>query len=94
VLPLWVADMDFASPEPVIHAVQERVAHGVFGYGKPTQELYDIICERMQRLYQWNVTSDQLIFLPGLVTGLNVVTRAIGRPGDGMLIRPPSTRPF
>jgi cystathionine beta-lyase len=94
VLPLWVADMDFASPEPVIRALQERVAHGVFGYGRPMRELYDVICERMHRLYQWNVTHDQLVFLPGLVTGLNVVSRAIGQPGDGVLVQTPVYPPF
>lgn len=94
VLPLWVADMDFASPEPVIRALQERVAHGVFGYGRPTQELYEVICERMHRLYQWTVIPDQLLFLPGLVTGLNVVSRAIGQPGDGVLVQTPVYPPF
>lgn len=94
VLPLWVADMDFASPEPVIRALQERVAHGVFGYGRATQELYEVICERMYRLYQWAVTPDQLLFLPGLVTGLNVVSRTIGQPGDGVLVQTPIYPPF
>jgi cysteine-S-conjugate beta-lyase len=94
VLPLWVADMDFPAPEPVIRALHERVAHGVFGYGRPSPELLDVICDRMQQLYQWTVTPDQLLFLPGLVTGLNVVCRAIGRPGDGILIQTPVYPPF
>ncbi|MCL4297179.1 MAG: pyridoxal phosphate-dependent aminotransferase [Anaerolineae bacterium] len=94
VLPLWVADMDFAAPEPVIQALHERVAHGIFGYGKPSPELLHIICERMQRLYNWTVTPDQLVFLPGLVTGLNVVCRAIGKVGDGVLVQPPVYPPF
>jgi cystathionine beta-lyase len=94
VLPLWVADMDFAAPEPVIQALHERVAHGIFGYGKPSPELLDVICERMQRLYNWAVTPDQLVFLPGLVTGLNVVCRAIGKLGDGVLVQPPVYPPF
>lgn len=94
VLPLWVADMDFAAPEPVLRALHERVAHGILGYGKPSPELLHVICERMQQLYQWTVTPDQLVFLPGLVTGLNVVSRAVGRPGDGVLIQPPVYPPF
>ncbi|MBI1881369.1 MAG: putative C-S lyase [Chloroflexi bacterium] len=94
VLPLWVADMDFASPEPVIRALHERVAHGIFGYGRPSPELLQVICERMQQLYNWTITPDQLVFLPGLVTGLNVVCRAIGKPGDGVLVQTPVYPPF
>jgi cystathionine beta-lyase len=94
VVPLWVADMDFASPEPVIRALHERVAHGIFGYGRPMPELLHLICERMQRLYNWTVTPDQLVFLPGLVAGLNVVCRAIGKPGDGVLMQTPVYPPF
>jgi cystathionine beta-lyase len=94
VLPLWVADMDFAAPEPVIQALQERIAHGVFGYGRASAELLSVICERLHRLYHWDVTPDQLVFLPGLVTGLNVVSRAIGQPGNGVLVQTPVYPPF
>ena len=94
VLPLWVADMDFAAPEPVIRALHERIEHGVFGYGRPLPELLQVICERMEELYRWTVTPDQLVFLPGLVTGLNVVSRAIGKPGEGVLVQTPVYPPF
>ncbi len=94
VLPLWVADMDFASPEPIIRTLHERVAHGIFGYGRPPAELHNVICERMQRLYDWTISPDQLVFLPGLVAGLNVVSRAIGKPGDGVLVQTPVYPPF
>ena len=53
VLPMWVADMDFMAPEPVIRALQERVAHGVFGYGVEPPALRDVIVDRVQRLYGW-----------------------------------------
>jgi len=94
VLPMWVADMDFVSPEPVIRALHERVEHGVFGYGSQPQELRRVICDRMDRLYNWQVTPDQIVFLPGLVTGLNVVCRATGQPGDGVLAQTPVYPPF
>ncbi|NJN97058.1 MAG: putative C-S lyase [Anaerolineales bacterium] len=94
VLPLWVADMDFAVAEPVMRALQERVAHGIFGYGRPAPELSDVICERMQQLYHWTVSPDQIIFLPGLVTGLNVISRAVGSPGSGVLVQTPVYPPF
>ena len=69
VLPMWVADMDFRSPDAVVRALRERIDHGVFGYESPSPALYDVICERMQRLYHWKVSADEILFLPGLVSG-------------------------
>lgn len=94
VLPMWVADMDFQSPPAVLDALRERVAHGVFGYGMPPPELLAIICERMDRLYGWQVDPDQLLFLPGLVCGLNLVCRALGEMGDEVLVQTPVYPPF
>ncbi len=93
-LPLWVADMDFLSPEPVLAALQERVAHGVFGYGAPPDALTETICARMAEHYRWTVTPEQIVYLPGLVSGLNVVCRAIGEPGDEVLVQTPVYPPF
>ncbi|HCK82102.1 MAG TPA: putative C-S lyase [Candidatus Competibacteraceae bacterium] len=93
-LPLWVADMDFVSPEPVLAALRERVAHGVFGYGAPPEELTEAIQARLVDLYRWTVTPEQIVYLPGLVCGLNVVCRAIGEPGDAVLVQTPVYPPF
>ena len=89
VLPMWVADMDFRCPSPVIQALHERVDHGVFGYGRPPQELRDVIVERMQRLYDWSIEPDDLVFLPGVVTGFNLICHALALPGDGVLVQTP-----
>ncbi|MBN1810793.1 MAG: PatB family C-S lyase [Anaerolineae bacterium] len=94
VLPLWVADMDFRAPEPVIHALHERVEHGVFGYGVPLPELRQVIVERLQRLYGWQVSPGELIFLPGVVTGFNLVCHAFAAPGDGVLVQTPVYYPI
>lgn len=94
VLPMWVADMDFRSPEPVVQALRRRVEHGVFGYGWPTEEEREVICERMARLYDWEVTPDQVLFLPGVVSSLNAACRAVGKPGDGILVQTPVYYPF
>ncbi len=93
VLPMWVADMDFPSPEPVIQALCARAAHGVFGYGIDLPELRQILVERLARLYGWHVTPNMLVFVPGVVTGFNVACRAMTLPGDGVLIQTPSIRP-
>ncbi len=93
-LPLWVADMDFVSPEPVLAALHDRVTHGVFGYGAPPDELTETICARMADLYHWTVAPEQIVYLPGLVCGLNVVCRAVGEPGDEVLVQTPVYPPF
>jgi len=89
VVPLWLADMDFRSPEPVIRALHERVEHGVFGYGMVPTELRQVIVERLQRLYGWQVSPDDLVFLPGVVTGFNLACHAVTSPGDGVLLQTP-----
>ena len=94
VLPMWVADMDFASPEPLIQALRDRAEHGVFGYGQAPKELSEVICQRMVQRYNWQVTPEQIVFLPGLVSGLNALCRAIGEPGDGVLVQTPVYFPF
>jgi cystathionine beta-lyase len=94
VLPMWVADMDFRSPEPILRAMHERVDHGVFGYGGLTNQLREVLVERMARLYNWQVQPEAIVSLPGLVCGLNVVSRAIGERGDGVLVSAPVYPPF
>jgi cystathionine beta-lyase len=94
VLPMWVADMDFRSPEPVIRALQERVEHGVFGYGWDPPELREVIVDRLQHLHGWEVSPEALIFFPGVVTAFNMVCHAFGSPGDGVLLQTPVYSPM
>ncbi len=94
VLPLWVADMDFRSPEPVRRALQERVAHGVFGYEFAPRELREQIVARLKRLYNWEVAEDALVFLPGVVPGFHLAIRTLTAPGEGVLIQTPVYPPI
>jgi len=94
VLPLWVADMDFPAPEPVIRALRERVEHGIFGYGLEPPELRPLLMERFQRLYGWQVPSEAILFIPGVVSGFNLTARAVTRPGDGLLVQTPIYPPI
>lgn len=89
VLPLWVADMDFRSPEPVIHALEERVAHGVFGYGMEPPGLRELIVGRLQGLYGWSVTPEAILFMSGVVTAFNLAAMAVASPGEGLLLQTP-----
>jgi len=88
-LPLWVADMDFPAPEPVIAALRQRVEHGIFGYGLGPPELRPLLVERLQRLYGWTVAPEALLFVPGIVTGFNQAVHAVTEPGDGVLVQTP-----
>lgn len=89
VIPLWVADMDFRSAEPIIQALHQRIDHGVFGYTQPTKELRLALQDRLKGLYQWEVKAEEILFLPGIVTGLNVAVQAYAGAGDGILVQPP-----
>lgn len=94
VLPMWVADMDFKSPQPVLDALTERVAHGVFGYQMGMPKLTELLVERMARLYNWTVKPEEIVFLPGLVAGLFLVSRIYGDPQGGVLMQTPVYPPF
>jgi cystathionine beta-lyase len=89
VLPLWVADMDFPAPEPVIRALRERLAHPLFGYALEPPEFRPVIIERLKRLYGWEVQSEAILLVPGVVPGYNLATRAVTLPGDGVLVQTP-----
>jgi cystathionine beta-lyase len=86
VLPLWVADMDFAAPPAIVRALEKRVAHGCFGYAEATPALLAAVLGHLQRAYGWQVEADWLVWLPGLVSGLNVACRAID--GDVLTATP------
>jgi cystathionine beta-lyase len=89
VIPLWVADMDFVSPEPIVQALHERVDHRIFGYAGPGKELISVIQKRLKRLHGWDVLAEHIIFVPGVVTGLNLAFQLFADPGDGVLVQPP-----
>jgi cystathionine beta-lyase len=94
VLPLWVADMDFQSPPQVMEALRSRVEHGVFGYPVPQQALVAAVKDRMQQMYGWTIQPDWIVWIPGVVVGLNVACRAIGQERDEVATFTPVYPPF
>jgi len=94
ILPLWVADTDFRSADCIIDALQQRVAHGIFGYGFPQEELIDVIIARMSSRYGWQIQPEWLVFLPGVVTGLNLCVRAFTEAHQGTVAPTPIYPPF
>src|SRR2546426_1020733 len=95
VLPLWVADMDFQSPEPVIRALRERVEHGVFGYLQFDQpEFHELVADRLLKRYGWRVSPDAVVIIPGVIPGFNVAGRMLAAPGDGLVLQTPVYPPI
>jgi cysteine-S-conjugate beta-lyase len=94
VIPMWVADMDFRSAPAIIEALDRRVRHGLFGYTDPPGELDDAIVTHLKTEYGWQVERDWLVWLPGLVSGINLVCRAIGEDGDDVITAIPVYHPF
>ena len=89
VIPLWVADMDFESADPIVQALHQRVDHRVFGYNHISAEAKEIIQERLKRLYGWEVREEELVFLPSVLTGVNLAYLIFSNLGDEVLIQSP-----
>ena len=89
VLPLWVADMDFRTPEPILDAIRSALDRGVLGYEFAKPHTQRIVAERMKRLYGWHVDPDWVVNTTGVVSGFNIAARAICEPGDGALVQTP-----
>ena len=94
ILPMWVADMDFRSPPVVVDALHRRTDHGVFGYTKATPGAVAAVINMLERDFGWKIDPEWLVWLPGLVCGLNVTCRAVGDEGDDVLTLVPVYPPF
>ncbi|MDK2981560.1 MAG: cysteine-S-conjugate beta-lyase [Chloroflexota bacterium] len=94
VLPLWVADMDFNAPQPIVDALQQRVDHTVYGYEGPDQELLEGICGWLERRHNWQVATDDIMLMTGVVSGMNWVANAFKAEGKKVMIQPPVYPPF
>ncbi|MBP2626995.1 MAG: Cystathionine beta-lyase [Firmicutes bacterium] len=93
-LPLWVADMDFPSPEAVITKIHERAIHPIYGYNTQESSLYQSIIEWVKRRHGWEIEKDWILFAPGVVPSIILSILALSEPGDGIIIQPPVYPPF
>ena len=84
VLPFWVADMEFPAPAAVLDALHARVDHGVLGYTNVPASLVETLQAFLAERYRWQVPAEWLVWIPGVVPGLNLACRAVGDPGDGI----------
>lgn len=94
VLPMWVADMDFKSPNEVIKAMEERVKHGIFGYTDIPKSFYKSVVNWVKKRHGWNIDEEWIVFTPGVVTGLNLAVLSFSKKGDKIVLQPPIYPPF
>ncbi len=101
VIPLWVADMDFRSPQPVVDALRERVEHGIFGYGYSawsqdgsTDRLRDLWRARMAERYGWQLAPEDFLFVGNVISAMHAISHTVGQPGDSVLIPTPNYWPL
>lgn len=93
-LPLWVADMDFKAPDPVIEALHRRVEHGIFGYGAAEKSYYDAVCGWFRDHFAADIDPRWIVRTPGVVFALSAALRAYTSEGDAVLINRPVYYPF
>lgn len=94
ILPLWVADMDFRSPDSVIEALKKAVDHGIFGYSRADESYFDAVAAWYQKRHHLTLQPEWMTCTPGIVFALSIAVRAFTQEGDAVLIQPPVYHPF
>lgn len=94
VIPMWVADMDFKTPDFVISALQKRLGHEILGYTYTPRSCYEALADWCLRRYKWNINTEWISFAPGVVPALNLLVMEFSKPGDNIIVQPPVYFPF
>lgn len=92
--PMWVADMDFRSPDFVMEAIRERCGHEVLGYTMPSDAYWQAVTAWLQKHYNITASKDDLHFIPGIVAGIAYALLCLTQPGDRVLVTTPVYPPF
>lgn len=93
-LPMWVADMDFKAPQPVIDALKKRAEHGIFGYTLRPPSYDQAVIDWLDQRHRFRIKKEWLVFCSGTIPALNVIVQTFTEPGDRIIIQPPVYRPF
>ncbi|HAP53652.1 MAG TPA: aminotransferase, partial [Marinobacter adhaerens] len=88
VIPVWVADMDFAAPEAVTRALRERAEHPVYGYTLFPDSLYQSMIDWFASRHDWEIRREWILMAPGVVPSINAACMAYAGPGEGVIIQP------
>ncbi|WP_455628802.1 MalY/PatB family protein [Parabacteroides chinchillae] len=93
-IPLWVADMDFRTPDFIVEAIKKRCEHEVFGYTYGSDEYYESIINWVHYKHNWKIQKEWISYIPGIVKGISFALQCFTRPGDKVIIQPPVYHPF
>ncbi|AFH42667.1 pyridoxal phosphate-dependent aminotransferase [Fervidicoccus fontis] len=93
-IPMWIADMDFQSPKPVIDAIIKRAEHGIFGYTDLTEEYYETVVNWFERRYKWSIKREWIVYTPGVIPAISTAIATFTNPGDKIIVQPPVYYPF
>lgn len=93
-LPLWVADMDFATPDFILEALHKRLDNRILGYTSMPENYWSIVGRWIESHHGWQVEKEWMSYVPGIVKGLGLVVNYFTKPGDKVIIQPPVYHPF
>ena len=93
-LPMWVADMDFATPDFIVDALKARLEHPIFGYTLEPEHYRRAICNWIYERHQWKIEGQWISYIPGIVKGIAMAINSLLKPGDKIIIQPPVYHPF
>ena len=93
-IPLWVADMDFRTPDFIVEALKKRCEHEIFGYPFSTDAYYQCILEWVHYKHNWQIQREWVTYIPGIVKGIAFALQCFTQPGDKVIIQPPVYHPF
>ena len=94
ILPMWIADMDFKSPDPIIKALKKMTERGIFGYTTVPDSYYEAVIGWMRKRHQWDIQRDWVVLTPGVVPALRLLVKAFTQPGDQVIVQTPVYNPF
>ena len=93
-IPMWIADMDFRSPQEVAEAVMERAKAGCYGYTTKPDSVYEAVIRWVRERYHWEVKKEWILFTPGVIPGFNIAIQNLTKPGEGVIVQTPVYYPF
>jgi cysteine-S-conjugate beta-lyase len=94
IIPMWVADMDFNTPDFIVESLQKRLEHHIYGYSFRSSEYFHSMITWIKTRHNWTVEKEWISFSPGIVPALNFCTLAFTQPGDSIIVQPPVYFPF
>ena len=93
-IPLWVADMDFETPDFIMDALRKRLEHPVLGYASEDPDYWPAVLDWQRKRNDWDIDPSHVAFIPGIVKGIGMAVNVFTRPGDKVIIQPPVYHPF